>query len=578
WLYASAHPQRARLHLVSARPPRPADEVTPLLLLLRKYVDGGRLDAVSQPELERIARLDFSRRAPTGEVWQTTLVVEVLGRQSNLVLLDTDGTVMDAARRVGPQQSRSRTVLPQQRYIPPPPPDRLDPRWLEPSELAEIAADYAPRTRLRELLVSEVRACSPLLAREVVFRGHGDVDAPVSGAGWGALSDAFAEIWGMAAEGRWAPTVAREGERLLAFAPYPLRSFPEVRPVASIGRALEEWFGQAIPAADSLAARKAPLRQALDRATDRRRAKRFSLQKGLVDEREVARLRQAGEYLLAFGGTLRPGQERFRLEDFGGAGAGPEVGTAAGGHEEAGEGEEGEELALDPTLSAVENARRYFARYAKAKAAAAEVPLLLASTEHELSYLEEALTHLDLAATPDELNALRAEWSEGGYLGTRGEGAQSKGQGRGGQLGPRERGSGGRGRGRGQGKGTGKGRAGEPYRRLQIEGFEVLVGRSGKGNDALISREGHPLDLWLHARGVPGGHVLLRSAGRPVPDEVLRRAAALAAGQSQARGAPSVAVDYTQRRNVARIKGAPPGMVTYRGERTLHVPPAGLSG
>ena len=254
--------------------------MTPLLLLLRKYVDGGRLDAVSQPELERIARLDFSRRAPTGEVWQTTLVVEVLGRQSNLVLLDTDGTVMDAARRVGPQQSRSRTVLPQQRYIPPPPPDRLDPRWLEPSELAEIAADYAPRTRLRELLVSEVRACSPLLAREVVFRVHGDVDAPVSGAGWGALSDAFAEIWGAAAEGRWAPTVAREGERLLAFAPYPLRSFPDVRPVASIGRALEEWFGQAIPAADSLAARKAPLRQALDRASDRRRAKRFSLQQG----------------------------------------------------------------------------------------------------------------------------------------------------------------------------------------------------------------------------------------------------------------------------------------------------------
>ena len=102
------------------------------------------------------------------------------------------------------------------------------------------------------------------------------------------------------------------------------------------------------------------------------------------------------------------------------------------------------------------------------------------------------------------------------------------------------------------------------------------MGRSGKGNDALISREGHPLDLWLHARGVPGGHVLLRSAGRPVPDEVLRRAAALAAGQSQARSAPSVAVDYTQRRNVARIKGAPPGLVTYRGERTLHVPPTAL--
>ena len=248
WLYASAHPQRARLHLVSARPPRPADEVTPLLLLLRKYVDGGRLDAVSQPELERIARLEFSRRAPSGEVWQTTLVVEVLGRQSNLVLLDTDGTVHGRGAAGGaPAEPQPDGAAPAALH-PPPLPDRLDPRWLEPAELAATAGDYAPRTRMRELLVSEVRACSPLLAREVVFRAHGDVDAPVSGAGWGAIAEAFHEIWGAAAEGRWAPTVAREGERLLAFAPYPLRSFPDVRPVASISRAVEEWFGQAYPA------------------------------------------------------------------------------------------------------------------------------------------------------------------------------------------------------------------------------------------------------------------------------------------------------------------------------------------
>ena len=134
WLYASAHPQRARLHLVSARPPRPADEVTPLLLLLRKYVDGGRLDAVSQPELERIARLDFSRRAPTGEVWQTTLVVEVLGRQSNLVLLDTDGTVMDAARRV--------------RAAAEPQPDGAAPAALHPSDRPRIASTPAGWSRL----------------------------------------------------------------------------------------------------------------------------------------------------------------------------------------------------------------------------------------------------------------------------------------------------------------------------------------------------------------------------------------------------------------------------------------------
>jgi predicted ribosome quality control (RQC) complex YloA/Tae2 family protein len=394
----------------------------------------------------------------------------------------------------------------------------------------------------------------------VVCRVHGDVEAPVSAAGWEDIAGVLGEVWRDAAEGHWAPSVALEGgDRVLAYAGYPLRTFPEVRPAASISRAVECWFGQAgqsVAPSDSLAARKAPLRQALEAASDRRRAKRFSLQRSLVDEREVARLRRAGEHLLAFGGDLGPGQDRFRLPDE------PQDADGAG---------DGADLALDPALTPVENARRYFARYAKAKAAAAEVPVLLAAAEHELSYLAEALTHLDLASTPEELAALRAEWSEGGFLGPGAAARSARREGKGGR-GARTTGP------RGKGRDKGRDRRGPQgaYRRLVIEGFEVLVGRSGRGSDALLSREGHPLDLWLHARGVPGGHVLVRSAGRPVPDAVLRRAAAVAAGQSQARTAPSVAVDYTQRRYVARVKGAPPGLVTYRGERTLHVPPVAL--
>jgi predicted ribosome quality control (RQC) complex YloA/Tae2 family protein len=131
-----------------------------------------------------------------------------------------------------------------------------------------------------------------------------------------------------------------------------------------------------------------------------------------------------------------------------------------------------------------------------------------------------------------------------------------------------------RGRRPASGRGGGTGAAG--FDRTTVDGFDVLVGRSGRGNDALLSRGARPDDVWLHARGIPGAYVVVRAAGRPVPEHVLRRAAALAAAHSQARTAPTVGVDYTLCKYVDRVKGGPPGLANYRGERTLHVAPEPL--
>src|SRR5439155_26812188 len=188
-----------------------------------------------------------------------------------------------------------------------------------------------------------------------------------------------------------------------------------------------------------------------------------------------------------------------------------------------------------------------------------------ADVEHELRYLDEPLTLLDLARSPADLAALQAEWAELGFV--KPPKAQRAAQ-RAGQA--RRGGNVGRNR-------PADGRATGRYARIEVGGFEVLVGRSGRGNDALLGPESHPDDVWLHARGVPGAHVLVRSRGQPVPEPVLRRAAALAAAHSQARGAGSVAVDFTARKHVQRVKGSRPGLVTYRGERTLHVAPETLS-
>jgi predicted ribosome quality control (RQC) complex YloA/Tae2 family protein len=534
WLYCTAHPQNPRLHLVSSRPGRSSDAVTPLLLLARKFVDGARLEAIACPALERVAILRFSKRSDEGDVWRSDIVVEAIGRSANVILLDADGTIRDALHRIPVTAGRSRVVQPQYPYVLPPAPVRLDPRSVEAPDLAAAAADDTSRP-LRAVLVARVGACSPLLAREIVYAVHGDADVESGRADWIRLAAAFRDRWEAAAAGRWEPCLAYENDRLVAFAPYRLASFATVEPATSISGALETWFGRPIVGADDVA--KRPLRDALLAAQDRARGKVYSLRQSAVSESEVQRLREAGEALLAYQASVPSGAAAFRAP-----------GAVSG-------------IPLDSEQDALANARSYFDRYAKAKAAAREVPGLLAAAQQEQRYLDEALTNLELAASPGELADLRAEWSALGYV-------------RGDAVHRRDRkldAGGGAGRTRG-----GKGSTGIEHQR--VGDFEVLVGRSGRGNDAIVGPESHPEDVWLHARGVPGAHVLIRCHGRAVPDVVLRQAAALAAARSQARSASTVPVDFTKRRYVQKIKGAPPGMVTYRGERTIHVPPDGWSG
>jgi predicted ribosome quality control (RQC) complex YloA/Tae2 family protein len=514
WLYLSVEPDAARVHLLAERPARTTDRVTPLLLLLRKYVDGGRIESIEQPPLERVLRFRFSRRDPTGELWHTDLVAEIMGRLSNLILLDADGSVMDSIKRVPPSLNRVRTVLPRHRYDPPPPQDKLDPRTLAADALAR--ALQLPASSLVDSLVTHVNACSPMLAREVIARTGGPAKGAAAEADPAALAETLRALWSSVESSASAPTVGVEDGRVVAFAPYEIRSLPHVEPIESSSAAVARFFSDraARPRPASDEARRRAYRAALAEAQDRLRAKLYSLRQSLVGDEAVGRLRAEGEQLLA--------EQR------------------------------------------VEEAQRAFERYAKAKTAARDVPAMIDGVEHELRYLDEALTLLDLAADPQEVAALRAEWAELGYLGGGGLGGTRAAK-------PaRDRGT------RYPGRRRPKTARPAGFRRLKVAGFDVLVGRSGRGNDVLLSREARPDDVWLHARGVPGAHVVVRSGGKEVPDTVLRRAAALAAGPSQARTAPSVGVDYTLCKYVDRVKGGPPGLANYRGERTLHVTPAPL--
>ena len=533
WLCCSAHPQHARIHLVADRPDRPSDAVTPLLLLLRKHVRGSRLVAVEQPPLERVLRLRFQRHPPDAPVQTMDLVVEVMGRLSNLILLDAEAVVLDSTKRVGPQINRYRTVLPRHAYRPPPPQDKLDPRQLTTDEVQAACRAGNTTAPLWRALVGSLRACSPLLAKEVAYRATGRVETTVAEThDWSAVAATLTDLFAAAATGDSAPHLAYDGDTPVAFAPYHLTQYPDSRPVENMSGALERFYAAVAtpapaqrPGQPAIEPQRRTVHAALTAAAARLRRQERSLQRALLPTDELERLRLSGEWLLALAHEIRPGQTVLQV-----AGAAPDGGELA--------------ISLDPTLTPPALAQRYFHQYQRQQRGAKVVAARLERTRLRQQAIAETLALLAAAQTVAAVRRIAQEAQEEDLIPTDDRPSRRR---------PDDQASG--------------------FDRHVIGGIAVLVGQSRRGNDRVTFREARPHDLWLHARGVPGAHVVIRASAPSVPEHVLQAAAALAAASSAARHAATVAVDYTQRRHVRRIKGAPPGLVTYRQERTLHVTP-----
>ena len=535
WLFASAHPEAARAHLVAEPQTRGTERVTPFLLLVRKYVRDARLVAIEQPPLERVLELRFSHRDERGVPRETTLVLELMGRRSNMVLVHEDGTVVDALKRVSQQMNPVRPIVPHGRYEPPPRPDRLDPRRAASYfELEERVAEGATERTLAQLLLAHLAGLSPFAAEELAFRATGEHRAPLRPGAplpWPALRRAAEELFAPIETHAWAPhLILLDGQPADAVPYRPAQFAPDaLAPVPSASLAFERLYAaggpratptdQARPERGPHGLARAPLRAALADRRAQVERKIAALERSLEGSERADALRAAGEAILAALHDIAPGQATLSAD--------------------------GREVALDPSLTPLENAQRYFDDYTRARDAARIVPGLIEEARNDLRYLDEMSAQVELAADAAALEQLRRELVAAELLApTRGE---------------RKR-----------------GRAAPPrggVHRVQVDGVEVLVGTSALGNERVTFELAGNDDLWLHAHGVPGSHVIIRSGGRPVAAEVIEAAAQLAAEHSVARGDALALVDWTPRKYVRKIRGAPPGLVTYAHEQTLRVRP-----
>jgi predicted ribosome quality control (RQC) complex YloA/Tae2 family protein len=519
YLLASAHAEWGRLLLSSEKLRRGVNKETGLLVLLRKYAQGAIVSAIDQPPFERILRLELDHPQ-----WGCTeLVVEVMGRHSNVILVSAAGQVLDAVKRVGSQLSAVRPILPGRPYAPPPPQPKLPPFDITEYRLRQILAAAQAGAQVWQALVQGLRGVSPLLAREVAFRALGHPRATVAQVErLTPLLEAMAELLAPLESQQWQPTVAYEGEQPVAYAPYRLTHRGVPRPMPSMSAAIE-CYTAAVASQDPYAAAKRSVQEAIAAARSRLERRRDALKRAILEAAEADQWRVWGDWILTYAHTIAPGQSELVAEIGGG-----EVLI----------------IPLDPCRSPVDNAQRYYSRYRKAGRAMSDGPERLAEVGLALDDLEQLDVDLQLAASRPEIDQVRTALIEAGYLRTRKDRA------------PRTPSSG-------------------PLSLPSPDGFAILVGRNSRQNDQITFGQAGSDDWWFHAQGVPGAHVVVRSAGKALPPATIRRAAELAAYFSRLRDESSVVVDYTQRRHVRRIPRAAPGLVTYTHEQSIRVSPRG---
>lgn len=530
-LLLSADPALASIHLTTWSPPNPLAPPT-FCMLLRKHLEPARLLAIEQPGLERVVTFRFETRGETGGRAERWLIVEIMGRHSNILLVDPEGpTILDGIRRVSAYQSRHREVFPGKPYIAPPDQGKADPLSLdEDAFFFDMRHTPAPKS-VAKTLAELYDGLSPDAAREIVYRADLPADATraqLDQSHFRALWLSVSRLVQCVREQQVEPWAAiDQGKPGSKFWIFPLlhlgvagRAFDNISNVLDQHHVHRRRQAQVDQLRHELLR---PVRTAMERAEHRVEAQHDAL--AAAERAEEFKLK--GELLLSYPQLVTPGAESVGLPNYYDEGSNVEV-------------------ALDPALTASENAQVYYRRYQKARSTRQWAEGQLALAQAECDYLASVMESIERASDPDEIEEIREELRQQRVI-TDNRWKEAK-------------------------KTTHRAPTVTEVR--APDSTIILVGRNNRQNDRITMAIARPNDLWLHTKNIPGAHVVIRSGGQPIADETLTLALHLAALNSKGRNSSQVAVDYCERRHVRKPKGAKPGFVIYDHHRTATITPS----
>ena len=524
-LLLSASPNHPRIHYTAEKFEQPAQPPM-FCMLLRKHLSGGRILSLTQLPMERAVDLCIESADELGELSRKHIWLELMGRNSNLILTGPDGRILDCLRRVDFEMSEKRQVLPGLFYREPPTQGKLDLRAETPEALQAELERLRTQTAFDGWLMDRYAGISPLIARELVFRLTGSVEADLSALEPADLAPRLCEALHGLLTG-FAPTLLLRGETPKDFSFRPIAQYEgwmTCRTAAGFSALLDDYYAER-DRTQRIKARTQNLTKTLNTLKSRAERKLANQRKELEATYDRERLRQLGDIVTANLHRIDRGQARLTAVDF----YDPEMREI--------------EIPLNAAISPQQNAAKLYKDYNKAKHAEKFLTGQIAAGETEVEYLTSVLDALSRAETERDVSDIRTELIEGGYLRSTDRKKQMKTQ---------------------------------PARPLEFrssDGFQILVGRNNRQNDLLTAKMAYKTDLWLHVQKSHGSHVIIACAGAQVPDRTITEAAMLAGWYSEARQGQDVPVDLCPVRQVKKPAGAKPGMVVYENYRTVYITP-----
>ncbi len=520
-LYISASASLPLIYLTDENKPSPMTAPN-FCMLLRKHINNGRITKIYQPKLERIICFEIEHLDELGDLCKKRLIVEIMGKHSNIIFCNDKGMIIDSIKHVSSQMSSVREVLPGRDYFIPDTMEKLDP--LTVSEDAFISSLQEKSAHLSKALYTTFTGVSPVVAEEICYLSgieSGITPKDLSEDIMHHLFNQFSLYFENVKQGQFAPAIYYNGAEPKEFAALPLSHFNLYikKDFSSVSELLETYYAEKNNLT-RIRQKSVDLRRVVQTALERNR-KKYDLQfKQLRDTENREKYKVYGELIHTYGYELEEGAKKLDALNY----YTNEMIT----------------IPLDPQKTAMENAKKYFDKYNKQKRTFEALSELIQETKDEITYLESVSNSLDIALSEDDLIQIKEELTQAGFIRRKYTKKKEK-------------------------------IISKPFHYLSSDGYHMYVGKNNLQNEELTFHFAVGNDWWFHAKGVPGSHVIVKTNGEELPDRTFEEAGRLAAYYSKNRGAEKVEIDYVEKKHVKKPNGSKPGFVVYYTNYSLMI-------